>query len=321
MTIDTKYIDQFINVTSKAAIASSLLVGKKDKNAADQAAVDAMRSELNKIDMTGEIVIGEGSLDEAPMLFTGEILGKQSGPEFDIAVDPLEGTNFAANNLPGALSVIAIAEKGNLFKAPETYMHKIATAKIERGLIDLDHSIKRNIENLADYKNTEPSKLTACILDRPRHKDIINELQNLKVKIKLITDGDIAGALLVTEPKFGVDIFLGIGGGPEGVLAAAALDAYDCHFQGKFIFDNDKDISDAKSMGINDLNKKYEINEIIKGDTIFCATAITNTMTMNGVAIENGDNFLTETLVTHKSSNNNYPNIKKSKMTFGHSKN
>ena len=321
MTIDIKYIDQFINVTSKAAIASSLLVGKKDKNAADQAAVDAMRSELNKIDMTGEIVIGEGSLDEAPMLFTGEILGKQSGPEFDIAVDPLEGTNFAANNLPGALSVIAIAEKGNLFKAPETYMHKIATAKIERGLIDLDHSIKRNIENLADYKNTEPSKLTACILDRPRHKDIINELQNLKVKIKLITDGDIAGALLVTEPKFGVDIFLGIGGGPEGVLAAAALDAYDCHFQGKFIFDNDKDISDAKSMGINDLNKKYEINEIIKGDTIFCATAITNTMTMNGVAIENGDNFLTETLVTHKSSNNNYPNIKKSKMTFGHSKN
>ena len=321
MTIDIKYIDQFINVTSKAAIASSLLVGKKDKNAADQAAVDAMRSELNKIDMTGEIVIGEGSLDEAPMLFTGEILGKQSGPEFDIAVDPLEGTNFAANNLPGALSVIAIAEKGNLFKAPETYMHKIATAKIERGLIDLDHSIKRNIENLADYKNTEPSKLTACILDRPRHKDIVNELQNLKVKIKLITDGDIAGALLVTEPKFGVDIFLGIGGGPEGVLAAAALDAYDCHFQGKFIFDNDKDISDAKSMGINDLNKKYEINEIIKGDTIFCATAITNTMTMNGVAIENGDNFLTETLVTHKSSNNNYPNIKKSKMTFGHSKN
>ena len=321
MTIDKKYVNQLINVTSRAAIASSFLIGKNNKIAADQAAVDSMRSELNKIEMTGEIVIGEGSLDQAPMLFTGEKLGKKIGPNFDIAVDPLEGTNFVANNLPGALSVIALAEKGNLFKAPETYMHKIATAKIAKGLIDLDYSIKRNIENLADYKNTEPSKLTACILDRPRHKDIVNELQNLKVKIKLITDGDIAGALLVTEPKFGVDIFLGIGGGPEGVLAAAALDAYDCHFQGKFIFDNDKDISDAKSMGINDLNKKYEINEIIKGDTIFCATAITNTMTMNGVAIENGDNFLTETLVTHKSSNNNYLNIKKSKMTFGHSKN
>ena len=321
MTIDKKYVNQLINVTSRAAIASSFLIGKNNKIAADQAAVDSMRYELNKIEMTGEIVIGEGSLDQAPMLFTGEKLGKKIGPDFDIAVDPLEGTNFVANNLPGALSVIALAEKGNLFKAPETYMHKIATAKIERGLIDLDYSIKRNIENLADYKNTERSKLTACILDRPRHKDIINELQNLKVKIKLITDGDIAGALLVTEPKFGVDIFLGIGGGPEGVLAAAALDAYDCHFQGKFIFDNDKDISDAKSMGINDLNKKYEINEIIKGDAIFCATAITNTMNMKGVAVENGDNYLTETLVTHKSSNNNYPNIKKSKMTFGHSKN
>ena len=195
MTIDKKYIDQFINVTSNAAIASYHLVGKKDKIAADQAAVDAMRTELNKINMTGEIVIGEGSLDEAPMLFTGEILGKKSGPEFDIAVDPLEGTNFAANNLPGALSVIAVAEKGNLFKAPETYMHKIATAKVEKGLIDLDFSIQKNIENLAEYKNTTPSNLTACILDRPRHKKIIDDLSKLKVQIKLITDGDVAGAL------------------------------------------------------------------------------------------------------------------------------
>ena len=160
-----------------------------------------MRTELNKIDMTGEIVIGEGSLDEAPMLFTGEILGKKNGPEFDIAVDPLEGTNFAANNLPGALSVIAVAEKGNLFKAPETYMHKIATAKVEKGLIDLDYSTKKNIENLADFKNTDPSKLTACILDRPRHKKIIEDLTKLNVKIKLITDGDVAGALLVTKPN------------------------------------------------------------------------------------------------------------------------
>jgi len=321
VTIDKKYIDQFINVTSKAAIASYHLVGKKDKIAADQVAVDAMRAELNKIDMTGEIVIGEGSLDEAPMLFTGEILGNKNGPEFDIAVDPLEGTNFAANNLPGALSVIAVAEKGNLFKAPETYMHKIATTKVEKGLIDLDYSIKKNIENLADFKNTSPSNLTACILDRPRHKKIIDDLSQLKVKIKLITDGDVAGALLVTKPIYNVDIYLGIGGGPEGVLAAAALDAYDCHFQGKFIFDNEKDIIDAKKMGIIDLNKKYEINEIIKGDAIFCASAITDTMAMKGVVPEDKHYYMTETLVTHKPTRNNHLSIKKRRMIFDHLKN
>ena len=321
MTIDKKYVDQFINVTSKAAIASSHLVGKKDKIAADQAAVDSMRTELNKIDMTGEIVIGEGSLDEAPMLFTGEILGKKNGPEFDIAVDPLEGTNFAANNLPGALSVIAVAEKGNLFKAPETYMHKIAAAKVENGLIDLDYSTKKNIENLADFKNTTPSNLTACVMDRPRHKKIIDELSALKVKIKLITDGDVAGALLVTKPIYNVDIFLGIGGGPEGVLAAAALDAYDCHFQGKFIFENEKDINDARKMGITDLNKKYEIKEIIKGDAIFCASAITDTMAMRGVIPEDDHYYMTETLVTHKPSRDIHMNIEKRRMIFDHLKN
>ena len=316
MTIDKKFIDQFINVTSRAAIASFHLVGKQNKVAADQAAVDAMRSELNKIDMTGEIVIGEGSLDEAPMLFTGEILGKKSGPEFDIAVDPLEGTNFAANNLPGALSVIAVAEKGNLFKAPETYMHKIATANVEKGLIDLDFSIKKNIENLAEYKNTTPSNLTACILDRPRHKKIIDDLSKLKVQIKLITDGDVAGALLVTKPIYNVDIFLGIGGGPEGVLAAAALDAYECHFQGKFIFDNEKDINDAKKMGITDLNKKYELKEIVKGDSIFCASAITNSMSMKGVISEENTYYTTETLVTFKSLNDNNKSIEKKRVGF-----
>ena len=313
MTIDKKYIEQFINVTSKAAIASHQLVGNKDKIAADQAAVDAMRTELNKIDMTGEIVIGEGSLDEAPMLFTGEVLGKKNGPEFDIAVDPLEGTNFAANNLPGALSVIAIAEKGNLFKAPETYMHKIATGKVEKGLIDLDYAIKKNIENLADYKNVAPSNLTACVLDRPRHKKIIDELNALNVNLKLISDGDVAGALLVTNSIYGVDIYMGIGGGPEGVLAAAALDAHDCHFQGKFIFENDKDINDAKRMGITDLKRKYELKEIIKGDSIFCASAITNTMSMKGVTNESKNCYITETLVTHKNSTKNYTRVEKRK--------
>ena len=302
MTIDTKYVNKFVNVSSKAALASSYLVGKKDKIAADQAAVDAMRFELNKIDMSGQVVIGEGSLDEAPMLYTGECLGNKNGPNFDIAVDPLEGTNFVANNLPGAISVIAIAEKGNLFNAPETYMDKIATSKIEKGLIDLDNPLKKNISNLAEFMNKDISSITACILDRPRHKEIIEELKELKVKIKLITDGDVLGALYVSDPKYNVDIFLGIGGGPEGVLAAAALDAYDCHFQGRFIFDNDKDISDAKKMGISDLNKKYELNEIVKGDSIFCATGITTSNVLSGIEINN-NNYTSETLVTHKSSN------------------
>ena len=302
MTIDKKYIDHFINITSKAALASSFLVGKKDKIAADQAAVDSMRSELNKIDMNGQVVIGEGSLDEAPMLYTGELLGNKKGPSFDIAVDPLEGTNFAANNLPGAISVIAITEKGNLFNGPETYMDKIATGKVEKNLIDLDYSIKKNISNLADFMKKDISSITACVMDRPRHKGIIEELEKLKVKVKLITDGDVLGALLVSDPKYNVDIFLGLGGGPEGVLAASALDAYDCHFQGRFIFDNDKDINDAKKMGITDLNKKYELNEIVKGDSIFCATGITTSNVLSGIKI-NDNTYTSETLVTHKNSN------------------
>ncbi|MDC0346631.1 class II fructose-bisphosphatase [Candidatus Pelagibacter sp.] len=302
MSLDKKYIEHFVNVSSKAALASSYLVGKKDKIAADQAAVDAMRIELNKIDMNGTIVIGEGALDDAPLLYTGEKLGNKKGPELDIAVDPLEGTNFAANNLPGAISVIAVSEKGNLFNAPETYMDKIATGKIEKGLVDLDFSIKKNISNLAEFLNKEISSITACVLYRPRHKKIIEELKQLNVKIKLITDGDVLGALYVSNPKYNVDIFLGIGGGPEGVLAASALDAFNCHFQGRFIFDNDKDINEAKIMGIKDLDKKYELNEIVKGDSIFCATGITSNEVLSGIHIE-GNSYNSETLVTHKNTN------------------
>ena len=301
MTIDKKFIDQFIKVTSKAALSASYLVGKNDKNAADQAAVDSMRSELNKIQMNGKVVIGEGSLDEAPMLYTGEVLGTKEGPFFDIAVDPVEGTNFVANNLPGGIAVLAIAQKGNLFNAPETYMNKIATGKIDKGLIDLDFTIEKNIKNLSEFKNKSISSIRACILDRPRHKKIIDELKDLNVKIKLIKDGDVLGALYVSDPKYDVDIFLGIGGGPEGVIAASALDTYDCHFQGRFIFDNDKDIQDAKEMGISDFNKKYELNEIVKGDSIFCATGITDSEILKGVTINNNEYF-SETLVTHKSS-------------------
>ena len=302
IAIDKKFVDQFINVTSKAAYASSFFIGKKDKIAADKAAVDSMRSELNKINMTGEVVIGEGTLDEAPMLYTGEVLGKKNGPFFDIAVDPVEGTNFVANNLPGGIAVLAVGEKGNLFNAPETYMNKIATGKIDKGLIDLDYPLKKNIRNLSEFNNKPYSSLTVCILDRPRHKKIIDELEDLNVKIKLITDGDVLGALFVSDPKYNVDMFLGIGGGPEGVLAACALDTYNCHFQGRFIFDNEKDIIEAKSMGITDLNKKYELNEIVKGDSLFCASGITTNEVLNGIIIEE-DKFISETLVTHKNTN------------------
>ena len=301
MTIDKKFIDKFVNITSKAALASSYLVGKKDKIAADKAAVDSMRSELNNLEMKGQIVIGEGELDEAPMLYIGEKLGINNGPEFDIAVDPLEGTNFAANNLPGALSVIAIVEKNNLFKAPETYMEKISTSVNEKHVIDLDFSVKENISNLSDYLNKNPENLTACILDRPRHKNIIEELKKLKVNLKLITDGDVSGALLVTEEKYNVDIFLGIGGGPEGVLAAAALDAFNCNFQGRFLFKTEEDKARAKKMGINDFTKKYELNEIVTGDSIFCATGITSGDLVAGIEFQ-GNDFISETLVTHKSS-------------------
>jgi fructose-1,6-bisphosphatase II / sedoheptulose-1,7-bisphosphatase len=303
MTIDKKFIDQFINVTSKAALKSSYYVGKKDKIAADKAATDSMRFELNKMDMNGKVVIGEGELDKAPMLFIGELLGTKNGPSFDIAVDPLEGTNFAANNLPGALSVIAIAEKNNLLNAPETYMDKIAVGKdVPKDVVDLDYSIKKNVGNLADIKNKKPEDLTVCILDRARHKKKIEELIDLKVKLKLITDGDVSGALLVSDTKYNVDLFLGIGGGPEGVLSASALDAYNCQFQGRFIFKDEKDISRAKEMGIKELDKKYDLKEIVTGDSIFCATGITSGDLVRGIKINN-NKYISETLVTHKSSN------------------
>jgi len=301
MSLDKKFEELFLIVANRAALASHYFVGKKNKIAADKAAVDAMRLELNKIMMKGKIVIGEGELDDAPMLYIGEKLGTNNGPELDIAVDPLEGTNFAANDLPGALSVICVAEKSNLFEAPETYMNKISANVPNTGIIDLDYSIKKNVENLSEYLNKKPENLTVCVLDRPRHKEIINQLNGLKVKIKLITDGDISGALLITDKKYGVDLFLGVGGGPEGVLAASALDAYDCFFQGRFLFNTEKDKNRAKKMGVKDLDKKYSLNEIISGDSIFCATGITSGDLVSGIKTNN-DSFTSESLITHKST-------------------
>ena len=302
MVFKKDFLDKIINITSNAAIACYPHLGKKDKILADKAATDNMRKNLNNLDIDGMVVIGEGELDKAPMLFIGEKLGTGKGPSLDIAVDPLEGTNFAAKNLPGALSVLAISAKGNLFNAPETYMDKLAVSNdVPHDATDLDFPIEKNIKNIAESKNKDLNKITACLLDRPRHKEIIDKLIKLNVNLKLISDGDVAGALLVTDKKYDIDIFLGIGGGPEGVLAATALDAFNCKFQGRFLFKTDEDIKRANNMGIKDLNKKYDLNEIVKGDSIFCATGITSNELVNGVKLENG-NYITETLVTHKNS-------------------
>ena len=301
--LDKSLVADIVNITSKAAISCYKYIGKNNKEMADKAATDSMRSEINKLNINGIVVIGEGELDDAPMLHIGEKLGAGGDLELDIAVDPLEGTNFAAKNLPGALSVISIAKKGDLFNAPETYMDKLAvSSKVPFEATDLDFPLEKNISNLADAMNKDIKDVTVCLLDRPRHKEIINKLKAMNVKMKLISDGDISGALLVTNKKYNVDMFLGIGGGPEGVLAASAIDTLGCKFQGRLLFKNEEDISRARKMGIRDLNKKYELKEIIKGDSIFCATGITKSELVNGVDIKD-NKYITETLVTHKSSN------------------
>ena len=302
MTIDSKYIKLFARTTQMAAYGASLYIGKNDKKSADKAAVDLMRNELNKIEMKGRIVIGEGELDKAPMLYIGERVGNNKGNEFDIAVDPVEGTNFVAKNLPNSIAALAVAKKGELFHAPETYMDKIVVGPgLPDNLVDLDNDLEKNIINLAKAKNKKMSELTACLLNRPRHYKVINTLKSLNVNLNLITDGDVLGALLVADPKNKVDIFMGIGGGPEGVLAAAALSCFNCQMQTKLIFQNDNEKIRAKKMGIIDLDRKYNINDIIKGDVIFCATGITDGKLLKG--IENlGTKFRSETYVTHKSS-------------------
>ena len=219
MALNKEFIDKIITITSRAAISCHKFLGKNDKINADKAATDTMRNEINKLEINGEVVIGEGELDEAPMLYIGEKLGSGGNLDIDIAVDPVEGTNFVAKNLPGALSVIAFAEKGNLFNAPETYMDKLAVSnKVPNDATDLDFPLEKNIKNLADSLNKDISDITACLLNRPRHNAIIKTLKEMNVKMKLISDGDVSGALMVTNDKYDVDIFLGIGGGPEGVL-------------------------------------------------------------------------------------------------------
>ncbi|MFL2877753.1 MAG: class II fructose-bisphosphatase [Candidatus Pelagibacter sp.] len=300
MSIDPKYLDLFIKATEHGAIGASKHIGKNDKIAADKGAVDPMRRELNKINMEGTVVIGEGEMDEAPMLYIGEKLGTLKGPKFDIAVDPLEGTKFTANNEPNAFSVLAIANKGNLLSAPDTYMEKIVIgSNLPENLLDLDNGVSKNIKLLAEAKNKKTSDLKACVLKRSRHHKIVKELTEMKVKINYITDGDIAGALSVIGSKPINDIYYSTGGGPEGVIVAAALSCYGGQIQGRLILNNDEKIR-AKKLGISDFDKKYNIDEMVKGDVIFCATGVTSGDLANGVE-DLGNEYKVTTFALHKS--------------------
>ena len=302
MAIDKKFLNLFIKVTEKAAIGASFFIGKKDKIAADKGAVDSMRRELNKINMDGTVVIGEGEMDEAPMLYIGEKLGTLNGPKFDIAVDPLEGTKFTANGQPNAFSVLAISEKGCLLSAPDTYMEKIVIGSgLPKNLMDIDNGVEKNINLLAKAKNKKVSEIKACILKRPRHDHIIKELMKMNVEINYITDGDIAGALSVIGDKPKNDIYYSTGGGPEGVIVAAALSCFGGQIQGRLVLNDDEKIR-AKKLGITDFNKKYNIEDMIKGDVIFCATGVTNGDLAKGVK-DLGNEFEVNTFVLHKKEN------------------
>jgi len=300
MSIDPKYLSLFIKTTEMAAIGASKFIGKNDKIAADKGAVDPMRKELNKINMEGTVVIGEGEMDEAPMLYIGEKLGTLNGPQFDIAVDPLEGTKFTANNEPNAFSVIAIAKKGDLLSAPDTYMEKIAIgSNLPKNLLDLDNSVKKNITLLAKAKNKKISNINVCVLKRPRHKQIVKELEELNVNINYISDGDIAGALSVIGDNPKNDIYYSTGGGPEGVIVAAALSCYGGQIQGRLVLDDDEKIR-ARRLGIKNFNRKYNIEEMVKGDVIFCATGVTNGDLAKGVK-DLGNEYEVSTFALHKS--------------------
>ena len=305
MSINKELIKSFALATEWGAYGASLFKGKGDKIAADQGAVNEMRKQLNSINMRGKIVIGEGEMDEAPMLYINELVGSKKGEEYDIAVDPLEGTNFTAKNLPNALSVLAVSKKGNLLHAPDMYMEKIAVgANLPLNIVDLDFDIKKNINFLCDAKKTIPEKITACVLNRPRHKNIIESLQSMNVGIEFIEDGDVSGAISVAEKKSKVDIYIGTGGGPEGVLAAAALKCLGCQMQTRLVFNNDNEKKRAHSLGIKDLQKKYNINDMVKDDVIFCATGVTDGDLLLGIK-EDSKYFYSETLVLHESSRTN----------------
>lgn len=300
--LDRGVVLDAVRVTEAAAIAAWKLVGRGDERAADQAAVDAMRTALNELNIDGEIVIGEGERDEAPMLYIGEKVGTGKGPAIDIALDPLEGTTLTAKAMSNALAVMAWAPKGSLLNAPDTYMDKIACGPgYPDGVIDLDKSPADNVRALAAAKGVDPTEITVCVLDRPRHSEIIASVRSVGARVYLITDGDVAGVINTADPTTGVDLYLGQGGAPEGVLACAALKCVGGQFQGRLVFRNSDEKARAARVGITDLDKKYDLHEMVRAEAIFAATGVTAGALLDGVRLERGL-VHTHTLVMNSST-------------------
>jgi len=300
--LDRSLVLDAVRVTEIAAIAAWSLVGMGDEKAADQAAVDAMRTALNDLDLEGEIVIGEGERDEAPMLYIGEKVGKGGKTKIDIALDPLEGTTLTAKAMANACAVMAWAPKGTLLNAPDTYMDKIACGPgFPAGVIDLDKTPAENVQAIAKAKGVKPAEVTVCVLDRPRHADIIASLRSVGARVHLITDGDVAGVINTADPATGVDLYVGQGGAPEGVLACAALKCVGGQFQGRLVFRNADERARAARVGITDLDKKYDLHEMVRADAIFAATGVTDGALLDGVKFKDG--FVhTHTLVMNSST-------------------
>jgi fructose-1,6-bisphosphatase II / sedoheptulose-1,7-bisphosphatase len=287
-TLDRGLVLDAVRVTEAAAIASWTEVGRGDEKAADQAAVDAMRNALNELDIDGVIVIGEGERDEAPMLYIGEKVGK-GGPRVDIALDPLEGTTLTAKAMANALAVMAWAPAGTMLNAPDTYMDKIACGPgYPEGILDLDKTPAENVQAMAAARGVPAEQITVCVLDRPRHAEIIASLRSVGARVYLITDGDVAGVMNTADPETGVDLYIGQGGAPEGVLACAALKCVGGQFQGRLVFRNADERERAKRWGITDLDRKYDLNDIVKADAIFAATGVTSGALLDGVKYSEG---------------------------------
>ncbi len=284
LVMDRNLALEVVRVTEAAALSASLLMGRGDEKAADQAAVDAMRKALNALSIEGTVVIGEGERDEAPMLYIGEKVGTGNGPKIDIALDPLEGTTICAKGGPNALAVIAMAEAGGFLNAPDVYMDKIAVGGgLPDGVVDLDEKVETNLRNLAKAKGADVAELVVCILDRPRHSELIARVREAGARIMLIGDGDVSGVIATAQPNAGIDLYMGSGGAPEGVLAAAALRCIGGQFQGRLLFRNDAERERAKRWGVTDLDKKYGLHDLAKGDVMFCATGVTTGPMLDGV--------------------------------------
>lgn len=298
-TMDRNLALELVRVTEAAALSASLLMGRGDEKAADQAAVDAMRNALNSLSIDGTVVIGEGERDEAPMLYIGEKVGL-GGPALDIALDPLEGTTITAKGGPNALAVVAMAEKGGFLNAPDVYMDKIATGAGFDGVVDLDATPAENLKALAKAKGVNVSDLVACILDRPRHQELIAKVREAGARIMLISDGDVSGVIATAQPDSGIDIYMGSGGAPEGVLAAAALRSTGGFLQGRLLFRNDDEKARAKKWGVTDLDKKYALNDLARGDVMFAATGVTDGAMLRGVRRFKGGAFTHSVIMRSK---------------------